>query len=175
MSFEIEEDADTGEEILWFMRRGRPYLFLRDPDTKAFIKMLIGVEQRLFMVVDYSEDRASKGNPLYVDATVVMALSPESFPDREENESRLESLCGMKVSELFGAYVTDELLDLSGVEIGSELRRELITTTVEKRIVRGKEVLVVREVANETIFYWSVVWKHHPQDSPKSEEGFDIA
>ena len=44
---EVEKDADTGDEIIYFVRRGRPYLYLRDAKTKTFIKRLRYVEKRL--------------------------------------------------------------------------------------------------------------------------------
>jgi len=169
MSFEVIDDADTGNEILWFMRRGRPYLYLRDRDTKAFVRRLIGVEFRLFMVVDYDVTRAKKGNPLYIDATTVMALSPETFEVKEEKEEVLESLCVGKVSEYFGHYVSDEILDLSGLEYGSEVRKEFLSTEV---IIRRKRLITI-EVANEIIYYWSLVWKHHKELEGKSEEGYE--
>jgi len=170
MSFEVITDDDTGDEILWFERRGKPYLYLRDMETKRFIKRLIGIEKRYFMVVDYSEYEAGEGNPLYVDAVAVIAISPEAFPDREELEETLKSLCSGKVAQYFGASVESELLEEAGVEHGSDLREQLTTTEVV--IVRKKPKAV--KVANEKLWFWSLVWKHHPTDLGKSEEGYDL-
>jgi len=174
MSFEVIDDADTGQEILWFMRRGRAYLYLRDATTKAFVKMLIGVELRYFMVVDYDEERAKKGNPLYVDAVGVYALSPDAFPEREGYEEGLKAKVSGKVAQYFGHYVADDILDEAGLEYGSEVREGLTHKVVIKRIVRGRERLIVRVAVNPNLWYWVLVWKHHPRDSPMSEEGYAV-
>jgi len=170
MSFEVITDADTGDEILWFTRRGRPYLYLRDRETKRFIRRLIGVELRYFMVVDYDIERARKGNPLYVDAVTVLALKPSSFPERDDREEVAEALCRGKVAEYFGPAVSEQILDDAGLEYGSEVRERL--TDVE--VVVRRRRLLTRVVANEGIYYWSLVWKHHPRDSALSEEGYDV-
>jgi len=170
MSFKVVDDADTGDEILWFVRRGRPYLYLRDRSTKRFIRRLIGVELRLFMVVDYSEEHAKKGNPLYVDVVVVLPISPETFEEMDAKEKLAESLCAGKVSALFGSYVENELLDLSGVEYGSDVRNEFKSTEV---IIRRKRLITI-EVIKTDRYFWSVVWKHHKEDAPKSEKGCEI-
>jgi len=174
MSFEVINDADTGDEILWFMRRGRAYLYLRDRDTKRFIKRLIGVELRYFMVVDYDVERAKKGNPLYVDAVGVYALSPDAFPEREDYEEGLKAKVSGKVAQYFGHYVADEILDEAGLEYGSEVREGLTHVVMVERTRRGRKVLVQRVEVNPNLWFWVLVWKHSPKDEPKSEQGHDV-
>ncbi len=153
MSVEVETDADTGEEIVCFVRRGRRVLMLRDRVTKRFIKRLIGVEQRVFMVVDYSKEQARRGNPLYLDAVGVQVLTPDMFVERDRYMEILKNLLSKKVGEYFGGYVVDELLTEAGVEYGSELRH--IST------------------ADVNLWYWSLVWKHSKEEEARSREGYD--
>lgn len=182
MSAEVETDADTGEEIIYFLRTYYRrhdaillkvpihYLMLRDAKTKQFIRRLIGVEQRMFMVIDYSEEEAKKGNPLYLDAVGVHALSPEMFAERDRHMEILKSLLAGKVGDYFGQYVVVELLNDAGEEYGSELRIELTTTIV----VMVHKKPRTRTVVNERVWYWSLVWKHRKEEAPKSLEKVDL-
>ncbi len=154
MSLEVETDADTGDEIVYFVRRGIPYLMLRDATTKRFIKRLFGVEQRLFMVVDYAREVARRGNPLYLDAVGVQALTPEMFVERDRYLETLRYLLTRKVAEHFGGFVVDVLLDEAGVEYGSELRS-------------------VKAVF-ESLWCWSLVWKHSKEEEARSMEGCEL-
>lgn len=144
------DDADTGEEIIWFMRRGRPYLFLRDAKTKRFIKKLDNMELRVFMEVEYSEEEAKKGNPLYVDAVLMTLVSPKEVPDMSAIEEELIARLEIIVAEKFGSSVAFELLTLRGIEYGSEPQH------TEKH-----------EMGDA---YYVLVWKHHLKDEPRKEE-----
>jgi hypothetical protein len=162
----ILDDADTGNEILYFVRlfyrrrdairlkAPRPYLYLRDRDTKRFIKRLDYMEIRLFMVVDYSIEEASKGNPVYIDAVGKTLVSAKDLHDKEgrieEIEGELEEGVRWHVIENFGDAVEHQLLVLAGVEYGS-------VPSVEQKYEAGK-------------FYGVLVWKHHERDEPRSKK-----
>jgi hypothetical protein len=148
---EIEKDADTGDEIIYFVRRGKPYLYLRDARTKWFIKRLHYVEKRLYMVVDYSKEEAKKGNPLYIDAGIYTQINPEEFPERHKIDSKMEKALEDKIKELFGEAVVKKLLEPAGEEYGS---KPYYTTRHEE----GKASYLV-------------VWKHKPEQTPRSKEG----
>lgn len=169
MSFEVLVDADTGDEILYFTRRKRPYLYLRDADTKAFIKRLTGVELRYFGVVDYSKERAKTGNPLYIDVVVATPLSPEIFEERDTYEVKCMDKADDVTGRNFGGYVVEELLEDAGVEIGSEIRNDLKRT---ETVLRRKKLIQV-ETPKVGWCYWSVVWKHKPEDEPRSISGVE--
>jgi hypothetical protein len=167
-------DADTGDELLHFVRRWRRridaiplrihrhYLFLRDTSTKRFIKMLHFMELRVYCVVEYSEETAPRRNPLYVDAVAKTLLSPNVMVQEGKCEVELHEDFGWKlekalraeVKRLFGGVAAYELLDLAGVEFGS--------------------VPSVTEEAKDHRYAWVVVWKHHKTDEPRSERGTDI-
>ena len=87
---ETEIDSDTGEEIIYFVRRGRPVLYLRDRVTKRFIRRLRYVRLSVTMSVDYTV----KGKPyrsIYIDARISTDLRPRDFPNRHIIEKELES------------------------------------------------------------------------------------
>jgi len=147
----VVDDADTGNEIMFFYRRGKPYLYLRDAYTKRFIKRLREVEVRVYQVVEYSRELARKGNPLYLDAVGKTIVTVEEIKDLDRVEDRLEIAVYHIVMRYFGKYVAFDLLELRGTEYGSEKTTE---TYYE-----------------DEKFTWTLVWKHHPEDRPESEEG----
>jgi hypothetical protein len=147
---EFERDADTGDEIIHFVRRGRHYLYLRDRLTKILIRRLRSVELRLFMVVDYSEKQAKKGNPLYVDAGIFSQLNPVSFSLRKSIEKSLEKKLRERLEDMFGKSVAKELLELAGVEYGS---KPYYPETIEQALA-----------------HYLVVWKHRKRETPKKLE-----
>lgn len=158
-------DADTGHELLHFVRRRKHFIYLRDKETKRFIKKLDFMELRYFQVVDYSEEQARKGNPLYIDAVGKSLLSPETLFETVtelemceiEDYERFETLIGKSLERrlvaMFGTFVVDQLLEDAGIEYSSE-------PSVTQRVTFGK-------------FYYVVVWKHHKEDQPRSLEGED--
>jgi hypothetical protein len=148
---ETEKDADTGDEIIYFVRRGKPYLYLRDAKTKRLIKRLRYVEKRLYMVVDYSYEEAKKRNPLYIDAGIYTQINPEEFPERHRIDSKIEKALTDQIKEMFSEAVVEKLLELAGEEYGS---KPYYTTRHEE----GKAVYLV-------------VWKHKPEQTPRSKEG----
>ena len=148
---ETEKDADTGDEIIYFVRRGRPYLYLRDAKTKLFIKRLRYVEKRLYMVVDYSKEEAKKGNPLYIDAGIFTQINPEEFPERDKIDSKLDHALTQQIKTMFGEAVVKELLELAGEEYGSK-----------------PEYMTKHEEGKAT---YLAVWKHRPEQPPRKQQG----
>jgi hypothetical protein len=148
---EVKRDADTGNEILYFIRRGRPYLYLRNAKTKWFIKRLHYVEKRLYMVVDYSKEEAKKGNPLYIDAGIYTQINPEEFPEKDKIDKDLSKALKGQIKEMFGEAVVKQLLEPAGEEYGS---KPYYTTKYEE----GKSTYLV-------------VWKHKPEQPARKQEG----
>jgi hypothetical protein len=172
------DDEDTGGEIIYFMRRGKPYLYLRgSPELyirllekrvkkrltekekeelrgrlrgRLLIKRLQHVEKRFYMVVDYDKEEAKKGNPLYVDAGIFTLFNAENFTQREEAEKKLKEALEGAVERLFGKAVVKKLLQEAGVSYGSEPYYRT-------------------EYANHKATSL-VVWKHHLEDKPKMKE-----
>ncbi|MEM2368415.1 MAG: hypothetical protein QXQ50_09320 [Candidatus Bathyarchaeia archaeon] len=147
---EVEKDADTGEQIIYFVRKGREYLYLRDSVTKRFIRRLKTVEKRHYAVVDYSKEQAKKGNPLYIDSGAYTQLSPSEFPKRHEINAKLETAIENTITRMFGEAVTKQLLEPAGYEIGS---KPYYNTKAQE----NKATVLV-------------VWKHHPEEPPKKQE-----
>ena len=147
---EIETDADTGNEIIHFIRYHRHYLYLRDKKTKVLIKRLKYVEKRVFMVVDYREERAKKGNPLYIDSGIFAQINPEEFLQRTQIDDKLEKTLEDRVEELFGPVVVKQLLDLAGEEYGS-------TPAYTSKHEENKATALI-------------VWKHKKTDKPRKDE-----
>jgi hypothetical protein len=162
----VLDDADTGEEIVTFYRRGRVYTYLRDAVTKRFIRRLYGIELRIYMEVEYDVTRARKGNPLYVDAVFIGALKPEMIFELREHEDDLIYRCENEVGKDFGWSVVDLLLSLRGIEYGSNIRPELR----EKEFIRVRGRLREVETAKTDMFYYEVVWKHRPEDRVRKKE-----
>lgn len=147
---EVEKDSDTGEEIVYFWRRGKPYLYLRNSITKRFIRRLYSVEKRFFVVVDYSRERAKKGNPLYIDSGIYTQIKAEEWEKREEIDRKIERALDEVIKVMFGEAVVNKLLETAGVEYGS---KPYYTTKAEENKATAL-----------------VVWKHHPEDKPRKKE-----
>jgi hypothetical protein len=76
-SFTIVDD-DTGNYITYFVRRGKPYLWLRDK-RKRFLRRLDFIEVRAYIEVRYSREEAKKRNPIYVDTVGMVIIKPEDI------------------------------------------------------------------------------------------------
>jgi hypothetical protein len=172
------DDEDTGGEIIYFIRRGKPYLYLRgSPELyirllekrikkrlteeekkelrgrlrgRLFIRRLSHVEKRVYKVVKYREEEAKKLNPLYIDAGIYTLFNAENFPERENAEEKLKDALNDAVKRLFGKAVVKKLLKDAGVSYGSE---PYYRTEYGNRKATSL-----------------VVWKHHKEDKPKSKE-----
>ncbi len=144
-------DADTGNEIIFFYRRGRPYLYLRDRRTKRFIKRLMVIEIRVFIVVEYGIEKAKKRNPIYIDNVVITSVRPK---DMEKIEEIKEDLID-KAIEIIVRYFATPIAyysTISGIEYGSK---------VTKRGEYPKS------------FSYEIVWKHHRKEEGKREWGIE--
>ena len=84
-------DEDTGEECIIFLRRGKPFIFLRDPVTKRFIKKVNYVDVRVTITFEYK----SKKHPLYIEAggrTTITAGIFEGCKDKECLEAEMDTI-----------------------------------------------------------------------------------
>jgi len=180
-------DADTGEELLYFVRKYRrrhdaiplgtplPYLYLRDAISKRFIKRLTEMEVRFFAVVDYDEAEASKGHPLYLDAVTKTVLTC-MFKTERVVEATNEGMRKVRKT-----IVTDEVKDVERwkdrlavacdevVEenFGHYVRNELLE---DSGFEYGSEPSV-SEHALISKAHFVLVWKHHKTDEPRTKEG----
>jgi len=145
-------DADTGNEIIFFYRRGRPYLYLRDRKTKRFIKRLMKIEIRVFIVIEYPETIAKKKNPVYIDNVTITTITPEFIE---------------KIHE-----IKEDLID-KGIEI---IMRKFSTPLAYYATVSGIEYgsKITRKVAYPKEYYYEIIWKHRPKEKGKKEEGIEI-
>jgi hypothetical protein len=149
--FEVIDDADTGDEIVFFYRRGRPYLFLRDRVTRRFIRRLYHIELRVIAVVDYPVERARKDNPVYIDAQIDTQIDAEEFARREEFipdlQERLRRFLASSDEMGFGWGLIGSELEFSGEEYGSKPKYDTYFKNNEATCV--------------------VFWKHRPEEAPK--------
>jgi len=148
-------DSDTGQEIIFFMRRGRPYLFLRNRVTKRFIKKLNFINVRVVMCVEYSKERAKKKNPIYVDNVVTTSIEPRHVHLISKIEDWLEDRGYDVISKYFNRGVANEY-ELVGYEYGSKC----------------KEFMGVVDIYPK-YYYYHIVWKHHVEDEPRDRKGVE--
>jgi len=147
----VYTDADTGNELVFFVRRKRWVCYLRDVKTKRFIKGLRNVEIRCYLVVDYSVERAKKRNPLYIDLVVRTVIQPHEILELHEIMERLEDAGRRIVQRFFGYWVSRLLLSVSGYEFGSRIT--VFTLWKDRRCS------------------YTLMWKHHPSEIPNKVEG----
>jgi len=139
------EDADTGEEIIVFLRRKKYYIYLRDKYTKRFIKKLDYVEKRVFACMDYT---FSKKHPLYIDIVVKTLLKGEHFRHIDDIEDKMITKCFSLCLEFFGRYV-EQYLEIVGIEFGSRLTTHTVYPFAK----------------------WIVVWHHGDRRRTRKREG----
>ena len=109
-------DSSTGYEIIAFVRRGKWYWYLRHPRTKRFVRRIRELTVKVTVTVDYSEEEASKKNPLYVDLTVRTTLTDSFTPvDVVEAEDKLIDVAHKVISNKFNEGVV-RISEVSGVE-----------------------------------------------------------
>lgn len=144
-------DADTGNEIIFFYRRGRPYIYLRDRRTKRFIKRLKAIEVRVYTVIDYGKEKAKKANPIYVDNVVITTIKPEDMERLEEIEEELIDKSIEVIMRYFATPIV-HYATISGIEYGSR---------VTKRGEYPKS------------YYYEIVWKHHKKERGKHRWGIE--
>jgi len=141
-------DSDTGEEIVIFRRRGRIYAYLRDAETKRFIRRLRYVKVKGLLLFDYPGTE----HPLYVDASFVTAIEPEKL--LELHESAYDTLfwsLGNFIESKFGGVVS-KLSEVAGIEYGSD-------------VFDTPEYPSVREV---------IVWHHYKFDYKEDERDVEL-
>lgn len=139
-------DADTGNEIVMFYRRGRPYIFLRDPETKRFVKQLNKIELRYYEEVNYSRDQARRKNPIYADFVALLQVKPEEIDQLGELEEELREYLELWITEKFGGVV--ELTEERGFEYGSKIKSR---TSEEYIYFRG-----IRADTKNDLYSWRV-------------------
>jgi len=118
-------DEDTGDEIIIFIRRKKPYIYLRDIKTKRFIKRIWAFDVRVTLTFDYP----IRKKPLYVDAKGRTTLSDvilARFTTQKEIEDFMadleDKIAGMvliSIEEEFGYFVRSRV-SLEGVSYGSK-------------------------------------------------------
>ncbi len=114
----VEIDADTGDEIVYFIRRGKPVLYLRDRLTKRFIRRLRYVRISVTGSVEY-EDRKRPYHNIYIDITVQTDIPPREFPNRYTIATELERRLYEIIDERFGTELAD-MVQVIGIEFGSK-------------------------------------------------------
>jgi len=118
---EVEEDADTGDEIILITRRGRDFLVLRDKLTKRFIKFLRRISIAVIKTLDYDSPRG-KGNNIYIDAKAITDITPDRFRERTSIVMQLNDAIPKVIVELFGFTIASMIsLKISGIEYSSKL------------------------------------------------------
>jgi len=141
-------DADTGDEIIVFLRRGRYYAFLRDRETKRFIKMLRVIRVTGIGCVDYVSPRKPYHN-LYIDVNVSTDIKPIQVYELRKIEREIEREIRWKVEEKFGFRVA-KMLEIIGIQYGSKPCGY-----------------------SYPMYSWYMVWKHYT-DIPKEESGSGV-
>jgi len=144
-------DADTGNYITTIVRRGIPYMILRDKKTGRIIKFLKNIEIRSIASVEYSEEQARKKNPIYIDAISKTLISIDEFLDIDHTIAIMEDTVLRVIEAYFGMYV-EKLAKVRGIELGTN-----ITTN---------NTWQARESS------YTIIWKHHKSSSPKQAKGY---
>jgi len=163
-------EAETGEEIIVFLRRGRPVYMVRDMVTKRFIAGIRGIQLAVSVVFEYPPDKARRDNPLYVDIKASTMVMGFDIYKMDQIIMELYGKCRDIINEYFGPVVSgrgeeEEAEFINGVPPTDKLR-------VEKCYggVVGVEYIAfpIEEVYPE-YHYW-LVW-HHYKDDCQEEEG----
>jgi hypothetical protein len=108
-------DAETGEEIISFIRRGVVVTMVRDAVTKRFIRGVRGIVVEVSVLMKYPPDKAKKSNPLYVDVKTSTFVSGEDLSKITDIEHQLENRALDIINEYFGEYVRN-----MAYKVGSE-------------------------------------------------------
>jgi hypothetical protein len=118
---EVEDDADTGDEIVLITRRGRDFLVLREKLTKRFIRFLRRISIAVTKTLDYDSPR-SKSNNIYIDAKAITDITADKFMDRVDIVRKLDSAIDEVVTQFFGATLGSMIEgETIGVEYSSKL------------------------------------------------------
>lgn len=121
---ELETDAATGEELIFFYRRGAPFLFLRhgpeSPEYPRFIARLRDFGIAVTYSMEYESLTRSWKN-IYIDVKAESKFPDADFPKREELANKLKELGDEAVRQNFGSNLLNSLEEtISGTEYSSE-------------------------------------------------------
>jgi len=118
---EVEDDANTGDEIVLITRRGKDFLVLRNKVTKRFIRFLKRISIAVTKTLDYDSPR-SKQNNIYIDAKAITDITPDKFGDRidivRELDAAIDDVVAQFFGETLGSMIEGETV---GVEYSSKL------------------------------------------------------
>jgi hypothetical protein len=128
-------DSDTGNEIIYFKRKEKPYFYLRDKNTKRFIKRLGKIELRFYSEVEYNREHARSKNPIYADFVALRPVKPEEFDKINDIEEDLINALDFWVGSKFGGVVG--LLESRGFEYGSKSKNPIEDGYIYFRGVRA--------------------------------------
>jgi hypothetical protein len=122
MSTEI--DADTGQELISFIRRKQFFLYLRDSETKRFIKRLREFTLSYIASLEYESTTKSYKN-VYIDIKISTTLEDIQFQNRKELEQNLPIVA---LEDLINEFGSDLVNSLEFVSEGYEYH------TIEKSL-----------------------------------------
>lgn len=141
-------DAETGEEIITFMRRGKVVGMVRDTETKRWIRGFKGFTVQVSLLFDYPKNKARAYNPLYIDVKIVTFVGVDEVTKVEDIEQELTKTATNVIHSYFGEFVA-ELAVIAGAEHKIEMTEEVYPD-----------------------FHWYVIWHHYLRDE-KEEDGID--
>jgi len=146
-----EIDAETGDEIIAFTRRGETVIMLRDAYTKRFIRRLYGVVAEVTNVFEYPPYYAKRSNPLYVDVKVGTYIPVEHIQQYKEIVNKFKEGSFGIINEFFGPDIARQSR-IAGVEY----------THIEPYIEP-------EAIYPEYVYY--AIWHHYKNDE-KEEKGY---
>lgn len=163
-------EAETGEEIIVFIRRGRPITMVRDAVTKRFIRGIRGIQVAVSLVFDYPPTKARHSNPLYIDVKTASYVTGADLAKLDEVEKQLAEKGRSILNRYFGEYL-EKLAEQQPPERYDGRPPE---DKMPKRTCVGGEVGVEYiAVPIDDVYpdyhYW-VIW-HHYRDDCKEDEG----
>lgn len=141
-------DAETGEEIIIFIRRGKEVGMYRDAITKRFIRGFNGFTIQVALLFSYPMSGAKHKNPLYVDVKLATFVGVDEVKNIEDIEKELGREAKDVIQQNFGEYVSD-LAEIVGVEHKVEITEEVYPD-----------------------YHWYLVWHHYKRDE-REKDGVD--
>jgi hypothetical protein len=172
-------DADTGDEIIVFQRRGTLYIYLRRHHPiqvmtrtgrvvrlKPFIRRLRRIRLTVALVFKYTMNMAKRKNPLYVDIIIETNLDVTTLGYMSYAIRRMSDIAKEIVSEYFNPVV-------AGLMEPKDLNKE---RKLVHQIMAGVEIGSEPAKYDYNMAYWKLIWHHYkPQEiaSPKTEEGVE--
>lgn len=105
-------DDSTGQEIVAFLRRGRPYFYLRDRVTKRFIKRLRKIKVNAIITVDYVPEARPYYHSLYIDNKTSGNLTDQEAMQIRKIEDELAYRATMRITQKFGPAILKYLSNI---------------------------------------------------------------